>query len=91
MIVDGINNGGSTGNEKQTVVGSSLSSSGSMGNSNVPVSLSSDSKPILQKEGSFVLQKENSFVRTGSGRKLPKIPQRSLSASSGITNNACLL
>ena len=30
-----------------------------------------------------MLQKEDSFVRTGSGRKLPKIPQRSLSANSG--------
>ena len=36
-------------------------------------------KPVLQKEGSFVLQKEGSFVRTGSGRKLPNIPQRSTS------------
>ena len=38
-------------------------------------------RPLLQKEGSFVLQKEDSFIRTGSGRKLPKIPQRSLSAN----------
>ena len=43
----------------------------------------SGERPLLQKEGSFVLQKEDSFIRTGSGRKLPKIPQRSLSANSG--------
>ena len=40
-------------------------------------------RPLLQKEGSFVLQREESFIRTGSGRKLPKIPQRSLSANPG--------
>lgn len=43
-------------------------------------------RPLLQKEGSFVLQKEDSFIRTGSGRKLPKIPHRSLSANSGLLN-----
>jgi hypothetical protein len=40
------------------------------------------SRPEMQREGSFVmqrersfdLQREGSFVRTGSGRKLPKIP-----------------
>ena len=47
-------------------------------------------KPLLQKEGSFVLQKEDSFVRTGSGRKLPKIPHRSLSANSGMKSNKLL-
>ena len=44
-------------------------------------------RPLLQKEGSFILQKEDSFIRTGSGRKLPKIPQRSLSANAGGTNH----
>ena len=43
---------------------------------------------MLQKEGSFILQKEDSFIRTGSGRKLPKIPQRSLSANASGANPA---
>ena len=33
-----------------------------------------NTKPEMQREGSFVMQREGSFVRTGSGRKLPKIP-----------------
>ena len=54
---------------------------------NKPLNQISD-RPILQKEGSFVLQKEDSFIRTGSGRKLPKIPQRSLSANASGANSA---
>jgi hypothetical protein len=58
--------------------------SSALGEDSKQVTQSADNRPRLQKEGSFVLQKEDSFIRTGSGRKLPKVPQRSVSASSGL-------
>ncbi len=50
------------------------------------ISTQTEAKSPLQQQKELSLQREGSFVRTGSGRKLPKIPSRNTHADSAPTS-----